>query len=69
MIKFMLPELLKERGIRPIDLVRAGMAQGTAYSVARGHVRRLDLNTLELLCRILQVEPGDLLELRNNAEK
>lgn len=60
-------ELMEEAGVNAMDLVRFGMAQGTAYNLSRNRIRRIDLDTLGLLCDFLsqklnrQVCPGDIL--------
>lgn len=40
---------------------RAGVAYNTAHSLYTGRATRIDLDTLERLCRALDAEPGDLL--------
>jgi predicted transcriptional regulator len=60
------PELLKERGLRPIDLIRQGMAMSSAYRAARGYWD-FNLKTALQLCNILGVNSlDDIIEYRKN---
>lgn len=61
-IKLRLSEIMDARKIKPFDLVRkAGIAQGTAYSVYKGEISRIDFGTLNSLCEYLRVPVGELL--------
>lgn len=65
MIRLKLAELLEERGWTAYRLAaEAGMTMPVAYKLADPdvEVRRIDVETLEKLCRTLGVQPGDLLE-------
>jgi putative transcriptional regulator len=39
----------------------ADLAYGTVWPIWNGKAKRVDLETLDALCRVLKVEPGDLL--------
>lgn len=65
MIKFKLAELLEEKEWTAYRLAReAKITMPVAYKLADPDVeiRRVDVETLEKLCRTLGVQPGDLLE-------
>ena len=65
MVRFRLAEILEERGWTAYRL-----AQETALTVPAAYrladpdrpVQRLDITTLDTLCRVLKVQPGELLE-------
>lgn len=44
-------ELMDEAEAIPMDLIRAGMAQGSAYNVVKDDFEIYHLKTLDLLCR------------------
>ena len=67
-------ELMEEAGAIPMDLIRYGMAQGTAYSFSKNKVRRIDLDTIDLLCDFFteklgrEIAPGDIMiRLKNTS--
>ena len=65
MIRFRLAEVLKEKGWTPYRLSQAtGLTVPTAYRLADPELRfgRFTTDTLDRLCRALDVQPGDLLE-------
>ena len=64
MIRWHLPRLLKERGWTAYRLAQeTGLTVPAAYRLAKAApVQRLDVGTLDTLCRVLQVQPGDLLD-------
>ena len=70
MVRFRLAELLEERGWTAYRLARAITEAGgdlttrAAYRLARPGtaVRRVDLDVLDVLCRVLRTTPGELLE-------
>ncbi len=43
---------------------RTGLAYNTALGLRRGVVTRVDLDVLARVCDILEVQPGDLFELK-----
>lgn len=72
MIRFRLKELLEERGWTAYRLAQeSGLTVPAAYRLASADstLRRLDLDTLDVLCRVLDVTPGELLEYRPRAKK
>jgi putative transcriptional regulator len=65
MIRFRLAEVLKQKGWTPYRLARVtGLTVPTAYRLAAPELRfgRFTADTLDRLCRALEVQPGDLLE-------
>jgi putative transcriptional regulator len=65
MIRFRLAEVLKRKGWTPYRLSQAtGLTVPTAYRLADPELRfgRFTTDTLDRLCRALDVQPGDLLE-------
>ena len=63
MIRCKLPELMAERHITPMDLVRkADISQVTAYKYAKGEVgSKVDVEVLNKLCVFFGCQVGDLL--------
>ena len=64
MIRFRLAELLKRRGWTPYRLSQmSGLTAPTAYRLADPSLRfgRFTTDTLDRLCRALDVQPGELL--------
>jgi putative transcriptional regulator len=52
-----------ERGLTVAEVVRqTGLTHHTVRGLYRGRVTRIELRTLDILCALLKVEPGDLLE-------
>jgi putative transcriptional regulator len=45
----------------------AGLNYDTVANLYHGNAKRIDLGTLDALCRALDVEPGDLLEYEPDA--
>lgn len=66
-IEYHVRELMQEAGATAMDLVRHGMAQGTAYNLSRNKISRIDNKTLALLCDFFttrlnrRVCPGDII--------
>lgn len=67
-MRFKLPELMEARGI-PTAYALAKQSGGTIpittanrLVVAKGRPKRIDMETLEALCDLLQCEPGELFE-------
>lgn len=71
MIRWRIPELLKERGWTAYRLAQeTGLTVPAAYRLAKGEpVQRIDAATLETLCETFGVQPGDLLEWERNSPK
>jgi len=66
-MRLRLPELLKEHNITAYALAKRSQGRislSTIYRLSRnkGVVESFDAETLEALCDVLQVKPGDLLE-------
>jgi putative transcriptional regulator len=64
MIQFRLSEVLQQKGWTPYRLSQAtGLTVPTAYRLADPEQRfgRFTADTLDRLCRALEVQPGDLL--------
>jgi putative transcriptional regulator len=65
MIRFRLAEVLQRKGWTPYRLSQAtGLTVPTAYRLADPELQfgRFTADTLDRLCRALDVQPGDLLE-------
>jgi DNA-binding Xre family transcriptional regulator len=64
MIRWRVPELLKKRGWTPGQLAaESGLSRPAAYRLAKGGpVPRIDATTLDRLCELFDVEPGELIE-------
>ncbi|MDB4947775.1 MAG: transcriptional regulator, family [Gemmatimonadetes bacterium] len=65
MIRFRLAEVLKDKAWTPYRLAQVtGLTVPTAYRLADPELRfgRFTADTLDRLCRALEVQPGDLLE-------
>jgi len=65
MIRFRLAEVLQRKGWTPYRLAQeTGLTVPTAYRLADPDQRfgRFTADTLDRLCRALDVQPGDLLE-------
>lgn len=65
MIRFRLAEVLKRKGWTPYRLSQeTGLTVPTAYRLADPALAfgRFTTDTLDRLCRALEVQPGDLLE-------
>ena len=64
MIKLHLSRLMVERRLKIADVARdTGISRSALTRIYYEQVERLDLDTLETLCRYLQVEIGDFIEL------
>lgn len=64
-IRLKVADVLKRRNWTAYRLAQeAGITKPVAYRLANrsSRFRRLDIGTLEALCRTLGVQPGDLLE-------
>ncbi len=64
MIKFRLHKVAADRDIIKIGVMaqRAGLSPQTVSGLWNNNTLRVDLSTLNALCRTLQCRPGDLLE-------
>jgi DNA-binding Xre family transcriptional regulator len=66
-LRLRLPELLKGRGMTPYALTKAsggriGMSTAHRLVQQKGRLKRFDRAVLEVLCDVLDVEPGELFE-------
>ena len=65
MIVCNLPVLLAERRMKVADVAReTGMSKTTLHKHYNGQSTRIDFETIEKLCLLLNVEVGDLLKLQ-----
>ena len=65
MIVCNLPVLLAERRMKVADVAReTGMSKTTLHKLYNGQSTRIDFETIERLCLLLNVEVGDLLKLQ-----
>lgn len=56
--------LMEKQGLSTAQMVeKTGIAYNTALGLRRGVVTRIDLDVMARVCEVLNVEPGDLLEL------
>ncbi|MEX2584606.1 MAG: helix-turn-helix transcriptional regulator [Gemmatimonadota bacterium] len=65
MIRFRLAEILEEKDWTPYRLAQVtGLTVPTAYRLADREMQfgRFRADTLDRLCRALEIQPGDLLE-------
>ena len=65
MIEVRVGDLLRERGWTPYRLAKeAGLTMPVAYRLAsaEGEFRRIDMRTLDAICRALDCQPGDVLK-------
>ncbi|RYL29677.1 helix-turn-helix domain-containing protein [Acinetobacter piscicola] len=65
MIVCNLPILLAERRMKVADVVReTGMSKTTLHKLYNGQSTRIDFETIEKLCLLLDVDVGELLKLQ-----
>ncbi|HYL97951.1 MAG TPA: helix-turn-helix transcriptional regulator [Blastocatellia bacterium] len=64
MIKWTVSEVARRAGIKNArDLARlARVHLNTAYGIWNGTAKRVDLATIDRICTVLQVKPGQLFE-------
>ncbi len=61
-VRLRLSEILKERGMKQMDLaVKTGLSENTISDLVSS-VRQVRLDTIAKICDALDVQPGDLLE-------
>lgn len=57
--------MLARRKMKSKDLADAiGISETNLSLLKQGHVKGVRFNTLEAICRVLDCQPGDLLEYR-----
>lgn len=69
MVQWRLPDILEERNLTPYKVSEMARKKGYRLSVRKvsrladpiGQVLRVDLDTLNILCRVLRLKPGQLL--------
>lgn len=67
MIRIHLSRLMGEKRLKIADLVRdTGLSRTTVARLYHEDSERIDLDTLEKLCRYLEVDVGDILEIVEN---
>lgn len=65
-IRLNLEKVMKERGISLTELAdRVGITLANLSILKTNKAKAVRFSTLEALCRILQCQPGDLLEFEN----
>lgn len=65
MIKVNLDEILKDRGMTLTQLAEAvGMTLANLSILKTGKARAIRFSTLAQICRVLQCQPGDILEYK-----
>jgi putative transcriptional regulator len=61
--------MLAKRKMRSRELAeRVGITEQNISLLKSGKVRGVRFDTLELICQVLECQPGDLLEYRNDDE-
>lgn len=61
--RFRLQELLAAQGLTQTDVqLKTGLAYSTINELYNNKARRVDLNTLDVLCAILGCTVGDVIE-------
>jgi len=65
MVTLALRALLRRRHLTPYRVAReAGVSLHTIYRLTAGRARRIELGTIDRLCRALRCRPGDLFSYR-----
>ncbi|HEN9572413.1 helix-turn-helix domain-containing protein [Acinetobacter baumannii] len=69
MIYSNLPVLLAERRLKVADVVRlTGMSKTTLHKLYNDQSTRVDFETLDKLCSLLEVEVGEILKYQNDCD-
>lgn len=67
MITVNLDLILKERGMTSTELAeRVGITNANLSILKTGKARAIRFSTLEAICKVLQCQPGDLLEFKED---
>jgi DNA-binding Xre family transcriptional regulator len=71
-VRLRLPELFKEKGLTAYEVARRSngrLAEASIYRLVRrrGEVSMVSAKTIEALCDVLDVGPGDLIEVIRRA--
>jgi len=63
MVRLKLVELLQEKKIEPRQLVmKSGLTRQSISNLLAGMQTRIEYDTIDKLCKVLECEPGDLFE-------
>jgi DNA-binding Xre family transcriptional regulator len=64
MMRLLVREVAEREGIRnALDLAqRTGLHYATVYRLWKGEAKRFDIDTIDKLCTLLNVKPGQLFE-------
>ena len=70
MVKFKVYEMMAKRGFltRKALAEAAGLTEANLGKIVKGAISRIEVNTINALCRVLDCQPGDLLEYVPDAE-
>ncbi len=69
MIIFKLPILLAERKLRVADVARATkLSKTTLHKLYKEESKRIDFETIDILCRVLNCQVSDLFEYKEDEE-
>lgn len=69
MIKLNLPVLFAQKGIRVADADRlTDMGRSTLYRLYNNEVTRIDFDSLNSLCKLLDCKPGDIILYEEDAQ-
>lgn len=61
--------VLARRKMKSKDLATAiGLSETNLSLLKQGHVKGIRFGTLDAICKVLECQPGDLLEYRTDAE-
>lgn len=64
-----LPTLLAERRLKVADAVRAtGISKTTLHKIYNDQSTRIDFDTIDSLCKFLEVKVGDIFEYVDDSE-
>lgn len=70
MIKFNLEDIMRERNLSKDELAgKMGITLDELYNYEDVKYKRYDLLLLDVLCKILECQPGDLIEYRKNDDE
>lgn len=69
MIENRLSRILGERRMSIADLARdSGVSYTSLFELYHERAKRVDLTTLDRICKALSVQPGDILEYRDGGQ-
>lgn len=68
-ILFTLDRVLAEKKMQSRELAeKAGCSEQTISKIKNGRIRAFRIETMDVLCRILECQPGDLLKFMDDDE-